>query len=166
MPNKAIHQLAFSNTVQGDDRLYVVREGADYQIQASAFGPALLSQTVVISSAEVLTLNTTPIQVVDNAPDGFSVFGIRSVVQFSGGSTNYATNTELVIGNTGTVSDTDFQLVGDIADRTSAIGLASVNNSTNYSVGNGLSAYITGANPTAGNSDLVITTFYYLVELQ
>lgn len=164
MPNKAIHQLTFSPTRQDDDRLYVVRSGVDYQIPMSSLAPELLSQTTVIPAADVLTLNSDPVQVVDNAPAGFVAFPVRAVVQFSGGSANYATNTQLVIGSTGSVSGTNYVLSSDISDRTLILGMYQLSPGPS-AVGIGLSAYVTGGNPTAGNSDLTITTFYYLVPI-
>ena len=162
MPNKSISQLTFSGTREDDDRLYVVRNGVDYQIPMSSLAPALLSQTTVIQAADVLTLNSDPVQVVDNAPAGFAAFPVRAVVQFSGGSTNYATNTNLVIGGTSTVDDATYGLLGDISNRTAAVGMYQ---SLNLKVveGDGLSAYVQAGNPTAGNSVLTITTFYYLL---
>ena len=80
MPSKSIHQLTFSSTREDDDRLYVVRNGVDYQIPMSALAPQLLSQTTVIPAADVLTLNSDPVQVVDAAPAGFAAFPVRAVV--------------------------------------------------------------------------------------
>ena len=164
MPNKAIHQLTFSPTREDDDRLYVVRSGVDYQIPMSSLAPALLSQTTVIPAADVLTLNSDPVQVVDNAPAGFVAFPVRAVVQFSGGSANYATNTDLVIGSTSLVSNSVYNLSGDISDRTTPIGMAqSVVVNAKTPEGDSLSAYVRTGNPSAGNSVLTITTFYYLL---
>lgn len=162
MPNKAIHQLTFSPNREDDDRLYVVRSGVDYQIPMSALAPQLLSQTTVIPAADVLTLHSDPVQVVDNAPDGFVAFPVRAVVQFSGGSANYATNTLLAIGSTGDVSDSNYVLLGDIIDRTLQVGMYQFASGP-CSPGVGLSAYVQTGNPTAGNSNLTITTFYYLL---
>lgn len=156
MPNKSIHQLTFSPTRQDDDRLYVVRSGVDYQIPMSALAPALLSQTTVIPAADVLTLNSDPVQVVDTAPAGFAIFPVRGVVQFSGGSVDYATNTVIVVG---------VHLLGDIGDRSQPIGLSSTNSASTFFIGNALFATVQSGNPTAGNSDLTITTFYYLVPI-
>ena len=162
MPSKIIHQLTFSSTREDDDRLYVVRNWVDYQIPMSALAPALLSQTTVIPAADVLTLNSDPVQVVDAAPAGFAAFPVRAVVQFSGGSADYATNTDLVIGGTSVVSDSVFNLQGSIADRTLAIGMYQINFGPVVD-GDGLAAYVRTGNPTAGNSVLTITTYYYLL---
>lgn len=163
MPSKSIHQLTFSPTRQDDDRLYVVRSGVDYQIPMSALAPQLLSQTTVIDTSDVLTLNTTPVQVVDAAPSGFVAFPVRAVIQFSGGSVDYATNTQLVIGSSTTVDDTSYNLIGDISNRGQAIGMYAAAITPKVIDGDGLSAYVQTGNPTAGNSDLTITTFYYLL---
>ena len=168
MPSKSIHQLTFSSTREDDDRLYVVRNGVDYQIPMSALAPALLSQTTVIPAADVLTLNSDPVQVVDAAPTGYAAFPVRAVVQFSGGSADYATNTTLVIGSTSTLSDTSFNLQGDISDRSQAFAMAQYNVSVvtaRLVDGDSLSAYVTTGNPTAGNSILTVTTYYYLLPL-
>jgi hypothetical protein len=163
MPSKAIHQLPFSSTREDDDRFYVVRNDTDYQIPGSAMAPALLSQTVVIPTASVLTLNTTPVQVVDPSPAGFAIFPVRAVVQFSAG-TNYGTNTQLVIGGTTTVDDSTYGLLCDISDGSAAVGMYLSANLKTVD-GDSLSAYVTTGNPATGTRNLTITTFYYLIEL-
>jgi hypothetical protein len=122
----------------------------------SSLSPELLSQTTVIPAADVLTLNSDPVQVVDTAPAGFVAFPVRAVVQFSGGSVDYASNTVIVVG---------VNLLGDIGDRSQPIGLSSTNTSSTFFIGNALFATVESGNPTAGNSDLTITTFYYLVPI-
>jgi hypothetical protein len=164
MPNKAIHQLAFSDTRQSDDRLYVVRQGVDYQIPASAMAPALLQQTTFIESADVLTLNDTPVQVVDPVGTGLIAYPVRAVIQFSDGTTDYATNTELVIGASASVDDTNYQLAGNIADASEALFMASGGVPLTGD-GDGLSAYVRTGNPTAGNYDLTVTVYYYLLSI-
>ncbi len=162
MPNKAIHQLPYSATRQDDDRLYVVRSGADYQIPMASLAPQLLSQTTVIPAADVLTLHSDPVQVVDNAPAGFVAFPVRAVIQFGPGSTNYAVNTGMVVGSTTTVSDTNYSLFGDISDRSTAVGM--YQGATNKMVGgDSLSAYVTTGNPTTGDANITITVYYYLI---
>ena len=164
MPSKSIHQLTFSSTREDDDRLYVVRNGVDYQIPMSALAPQLLSQTTVIPAADVLTLNSDPVQVVDAAPTGFAAFPVRAVVQFSGGSADYATNTELVIGSTSLVSDSVYNLAGDISNRSTPFGMfQTLSLNAKVADGDSLSAYVRTGNPTAGNSVLTVTTFYYLL---
>lgn len=164
MPSKAIHQLAFSDTRQSDDRLYVVRQGVDYQIPASAMAPALLQQTTLIESADVLTLNTTPVQVVDPVGTGLIAYPVRAVIQFSDGTTNYATNIQMVIGATSTVDDTNFQLAANINDASAEQFMAAAGNPSTAE-GDGLSAYVTTGNPTAGNYDLTVTVYYYLLSI-
>jgi hypothetical protein len=164
MPNKSISQLAFSDTRQSDDRLYVVRQGVDYQIPASAMAPALLQQTTFIESADVLTLNDTPVQVVDPVGTGLIAYPVRAVIQFSDGTTDYATNTNIVIGATSTVDDANYQLAGNIADASEALSMASIGASLTGD-GDGLSAYVTTGNPTAGNYDLTVTVYYYLLSI-
>lgn len=160
MPNKAIHQLAFTGTREATDVVYIVRSGADYQLPLDAMIPALSNQTTVIPSADVLTLNGTPFQVVDDAPAGYVNIPVRAIVQFSGGTSDYATNTTLLIGATGQVSDTDYTLSTSIADRTNPINAINIASGTNPD-GSGLSAYVQTGNPTAGDSDLTVTTWYY-----
>lgn len=160
MPNKAIHQLAFTGTREATDVVYIVRSGSDFQLPLDAMIPALSSQTTVIQSADVLTLNTTPIQVVDDAPSGYVNIPVRAIVQFSGGTADYATNTQFVIGATGQVSDTDYTLATSIADRSDPISAYIAVSGTNPD-GSGLSAYVTVGDPTAGDSDLTVTTWFY-----
>lgn len=164
MANKAIHQLPFDNNREASDVLYIVRSGVDMQIPASAMAPALQSQTTVIPSADVLTMNDTPVQVVDAAPTGYSNIPIRGLVQFSGGTNNYATNTTMVIGSTSTVSDTDYLASTDIQDRSAPINIV-VQTTGKAVIDDGLSAYVTTGNPTAGNSNLTVTVWYYQLEI-
>lgn len=166
MPNRSISQLIFSNTRQDTDVLYVVRDGGDYQLPASAMAPAIVSETVTLTTAQVLTLNTTPVQVVTPPPAGVAAYAVRAVIQFDGGSADYATNTTLLIGSTGTVSGTDNMLGADIQDSSFGPVLGGpMGGFAKAAGGVGLSAFIATGNPTTGDRDLIITTYYYLVTL-
>jgi hypothetical protein len=89
---------------------------------------------------------------------------VRAVIQFSDGTTNYATNTNIVIGATSTVDDTNYQLGGNIADASEAFFMAGAGNPVTGD-GDGLSAYVRTGNPTAGNYDLTVTVYYYILSI-
>lgn len=160
MSNKAILQLPNGGARQAGDATIIVRSGVNYQLEVDAMIPALLSQSTVIASADVLTLFTTPVQVVDNAPAGYVNIAVKGVIQFSGGTSDYATNTTLNFGSSSTVSDTDFFMQSDIQDRGDPIN-AVVQTAGKAVVGDGISVAVATGNPTGGDSDLTITTWYY-----
>ena len=110
--NKAIHQLTYTQDRDDvNDRFYVVRSSTDYQIPGTAFPPKLNIATRLITTAQVLALYDTPLEIVPAAPTGFIHYPIRGLIEFGGGSTDYATNTQLKIVSTTdpilTVSTTD-----------------------------------------------------------
>lgn len=168
MPNKSTSQMTATALRTDDDRHYVVRSGVDYQITGANMPPAVYAQVTLIPAASVLTLNATPVLVVDPAPVGTVIIPLRAAIQFDNGTADYAANTTLAIGSTSVISDTVKSVTGSIADRLvpnecfapSGIGALSPSIAEDS-----LSARVETGNPTTGDSDLVITVWYYLREL-
>lgn len=165
--NKAIHQLTYTQDRDDvNDRFYDVRNGVDYQIPGSAFPPKLNRASRMITTAQVLDLFDTPLEIVAAAPTGFIHSPIRGLIEFGGGSTDYATNTQLKI-----VSTTDpvlnGLLVGDISDNTNPNALttnAPLGGVPSFA-GDSLSVTVETGNPTAGDSDITVTVWYNTLEL-
>ena len=162
MPNKAINQLANAANRTDQDWFYIVRSGADLKLQGSNMAPQLLVQKTIIESADVLTLNTTPVLVVPAAPAGYSIAPRGGIVEFSGGSTNYAANTTLML-----ISSTALGFpvrVASIVNRLIPNAFITPATSTPSPCieGDSLSAQVLTGDPTTGDSDLTITVWYEL----
>ena len=165
MANKSISQLIFTADRDDlNDRFYMVRSNTDYQLPGSALPPKLNIASRSITSSQVLALFTTPLEIVSNAPTGWVHIPVRGVVEFDGGSADYAANTELSIGSTTALSQL---LVGSIADRTdpNALTVTSGAGGTPSVSGDSLSVYVATGNPTTGDSDILVTIWYYTLEL-
>ena len=165
MPNKAIHQLPF--TADRDDltdRFYIVRSNADRQLPGYALPPKLNVASRLITSSQVLDLFDTPLEIVPAAPVGFVHVPVRGLVEFQGGSVDYATNTALSVGSTSALGQF---LAGDISDRTYPNALTIVSGAAGFPsiAGDSLSVYVYQGNPTAGDSDIRVTVWYNTLEL-
>jgi len=164
MPNKAINQLPFASNRRSGDVIYIVRSGADYKLDVDNMAPPILTAQVLIPSADVLTLNGTPVQIIPAADAGTVIVPMRGIIEFSGGSSDYATNTTLAIGSTTTLGDSTYTLSGSIADRTVPNLLTVTSNTLAGTVpGDSLSARVNTGNPTTGDSDVTITVWYYIL---
>ena len=165
MPNKAIHQLTYTQDRDDvNDRFYVVRSSTDYQIPGTAFPPKLNIATRLITTAQVLALYDTPLEIVPAAPTGFIHYPIRGLIEFGGGSADYATNTALYIGSTSAMG---VQLIGSIADRTkpNLMGNVTFAAGAESMSGDSLSVAVESGNPTAGDSDITVTVWYNTLQL-
>ena len=165
MPNKAIHQLTYTQDRDDlNDRFYMVRSNTDYQLPGSALPPKVNIASRSITSVQVLDLNSTPLEIVSNAPTGWLHIPIRGLVEFDGGSADYATNTSIAIGSTSALAN---MLIGSIADRTdpNALTVEAGNSGVPSVSGDSLSVYVVNGNPTAGDSDIRVTVWYYTLEL-
>ncbi len=165
MPNKAINQLVYTPDRTDDDRHYIVRSATDYQILGASFAPKLEAASVLIPSAQVLTLFTTPVQVVPAAPAGYINIPIGGTIEFSGGGADYATNTTLLVGSTSALTSSVYTLVGSIADRSTANAayLPSGAAVSPTIEADSLSVMIQTGNPTAGDSDILVTVYYNIL---
>ena len=165
--NKAIHQLTYTQDRDDvNDRFYMVRSATDYQLPGTALPPKLNVASRLITAAQVLALYDTPLEIVPAAPTGFIHYPIRGLIQFGGGSVDYATNTQLKI-----VSTTDplvnGLLVGYIADNTMPNALTAnvPTGGVPSFAGDSLSVTVETGNPTAGDSDITVTVWYNTLEL-
>lgn len=165
MPNRAINQLTFTDQRDDlNDRFYLVRSGADRQIPGSALPPKLNVASRLITSSQVLDLFDTPLEIVPAAPAGWVHIPMRGLVEFEGGSVDYATNTSLYIGST---SALETLIVGDISDRTypNALTIPTGGGGPPSVAGDSLSVSVEVGNPTAGDSDIRVTVWYYTLEV-
>jgi hypothetical protein len=165
MPNKAIHQLTYTQDRDDvNDRFYMVRSATDYQLPGTALPPKLNVASRLLTDTQVLALYTTPLEIVAAPATGYIHIPVRGLVEFSGGSADYATNTVLYIGSTSAMGT---QLIASIADRTdpNALTLANDGSSSIPAIeGDSLSVSVLVGNPTAGDSDILVTVWYYTIE--
>jgi len=108
-------------------------------------------------------LNTTPILVVPAADAGTVIVPMRGLVEFSGGSNDYAANTYITVGSTTTIGDSNYVLEASISDRTKPNMLTPTTGTTAGMVaGDSLSVRVRTGNPTTGNSTVKVTVWYYI----
>ena len=163
MANKSVHQLAFASNRLAGDLLYIVRSGSDYRLDESKMAPAIQTAVVTLSSAQVLALNTTPILVVPAADAGTVIVPMRGLVEFSGGSNDYAANTDITVGSTTTIGDSNYVLEASISDRTKPNTLTlTIGTTAGMVAGDSLSVRVKTGNPTTGNSTVKVTVWYYI----
>lgn len=170
MPNKAIHQLAYTANRQDDtDVFYIVRSGADYRLPASSLPPRLNRAQLLISAAQVLDLYDTPLDITAPAPPGYVHVPLRGLIEFANGTADYQTNTWLGVGTIDGVLSNAGSLIGSIADRTkpnTMVPLCLSNESLIAAAPLKVRAILGSSNPTNGDSDIRVTVWYHTIQLQ
>lgn len=169
MPNKSVHQLPIATTREAGDKFIISREIApgsykDYQIDESLLWPSIQTETITLSSAQILDLNTTSVELVATLGDGSVILPVAAYVSLSGVVTPYATNTDVRIRGQNGAASSQYWGTFSISSATD----------TEMYVTNGLasgarlyadqSLYVQAntGNPTAGDGVLVITMLYML----
>jgi len=120
---------------------------------------------LTIATADVLTLNTTPIEIVAAPGAGFAIEVVSALMSITFNSIAYATNTDLKLKiNTATHS----QVTTDIGQSASTITNFEDAGSSGsiYTIENkSLEVYMSGGNPTAGDSDITVYCTYRIITL-
>lgn len=169
MPNKAIHQLPVATTRETLDKFIISRETSpgvylDMQIDEALLWPSIQTATLTITSAEILDLFDTRLEIVPSLGDGSVILPVAAYVSLSGVSISYATNTDVRI------------LGANAAPSSQYWGTFSISSATDIEryVTNGLasgarlyadqSLYVqaNNGNPTAGDGNLVVNVLYIL----
>ena len=162
MANRAIHQQPFASNRVAGDVFMIDRSTNTLKLDESTLPPTLLTAQVVIAAADVLTMFTTPVQVIPAADAGTAYLIRGGVIEFANGTTNYATN--VTASRVGTSTPTNAGYGALINDRTlvplfyELTGCAIVQ-------GDGVSIKVLTGNPTAGDSDITVTVYYYVITL-
>jgi hypothetical protein len=120
---------------------------------------------VVIPTAQVLTLNTTPVQLVAAPPAGYAIDLLSGVFKISFNSVAYATNTDLQIRSVGSTTKitNDVSILTAIAN--SIQKLTIVPSSDQYLENAGLEVRVDAGDPTAGDSDITVYVTYRIITL-
>jgi hypothetical protein len=128
---------------------------------------ALVAFSTTIATADVLTLNATPIEVIAAPGAGFGIQVVYATNSVDWNSVAYATNTTLVLSNpTGGLSQMiDSGSITATANLTSVFDLTPGAALGNIVENEGVEASINTGNPTAGDSDITIEGYYRIVTL-
>lgn len=137
--------------------------------QASGAG-AVQSATVTLDSADIVSLHTTPIELVAAQGANTVIVPIRITAYVDFNSTPYATDvlTRVCIDPTGiNVSFGTLTVIGSPSDIVQSIAGATLSTSGSISTlfDSPLVAFAPTSNPTAGNSSVKITVLYTVVNL-
>ena len=160
MANRSITQFPAITELQDGDIMYTVRAGVDYKVDAATFGGRLLMVETVIPTASVLDIGDTPFTIVPAPAADKVIIPILTVFQMIDGSTPYNSSGDMI---TKTVGGGQLQL----AISTGAYGDADAMSNNGGSAGAGLALLMTtsdAANPTDGDYDCRVLTYYMLVD--
>jgi len=119
----------------------------------------------VLSPAQVLALNSTPVVLVSGVV-GKELQVISAAMRIKFATVAYATNTTLAIGTT-TDPDGQAQLncLAAVADIRGTMGLVTTGAVSNLHTGEDLVISVETGNPTAGNSQVVVDITYREIDL-
>lgn len=160
MPNQAINQFPEVTTLLDGDLLYTVRGTTDHSVDASTFAGRILVQTTVIPTASVLTLGTTPFQIIPAPAASLVILPLRSVIYMTDGTVNYTTSTDLFLATETGADIAQF----DISDASLTPQVNSALTGAVVKAGEALEANTAGVNPTTGDYDITVTVWYQLID--
>lgn len=159
--------------LDGTETLWAQKGGIDYSLSLSNVknygGCDMYCVSLVIPTAQVLTLNATPLTIVPAPGAGYAIEVISASYKLTYNSVAYATNTGLqLINNGATISQRTInsalaatvtrQVVFDIGQ----VGVAS---DTQIIENTALQVKVPTGNPTAGNSDIKVYVQYRIITL-
>ena len=128
----------------------------------------VLTVKLTLTTAQILALNTTPIQIVPTPGVGFALQVINVMVRLNYNSIAYTTNTVIGIYNNG---GTNYQhlIAGVLGDTVTKIGIGSDQMTTigisQVIENTALVVSTIGGNPLAGNSSINVYLTYSIVAL-
>jgi len=125
----------------------------------------VLRASLTIASADVLTLNTTPVPFGLTVPTGYYVFVDYANIRATYNSAAYATNTTIELWAVGaTRAQKQQNLLSFTSDTNGLIAtLAGQVNSLQYVDGADIEVTVLTGDPTAGDSDITIDIVYSLI---
>jgi len=122
------------------------------------------SASLTIASADVLTLNTTPLTIV-GAVAGYAIEVISASRKLDFNTTPYATNTELILITSGAISQQAKGTINSSVSNTLCVGKSTpgLATSTQLIANADLLVQVGTGNPTAGDSDITVYVNYRLI---
>lgn len=163
---KALTEIDTPSTIPPNSLPEMVKLIHSYIISGTSSSDTDIKRaSYVLTTAQVLALNSTPITIVSGvASKELQVMSAAVRVKFA--SAAYATNTTLAIGTT---SDPDGQAqLNCLAAATTirgTMGLVTTGVASNLHIGEALVISAVSGNPTAGNSDVVVDITYREIDL-
>ena len=130
--------------------------------------PIILEASVTIASADVLILNTTPIEIVAAPGAGFAIEVFNTVVSINFNTTPYATNIQLQLVNPSASNALFAQnaLDASVATRRFLIQQSPIGATDTQILENAsLQVSVKTGNPTAGDSDITVYVTYRIITL-
>jgi hypothetical protein len=145
-----------------DQRLFVRTSGGVLEIATG--GGELKRAQVTLTTAQVLALNTTPIEVVAGIT-GKEIQVVNASMHLKYNTTAYATNTNMVLkASSAAAADIQARVgINETSDSLGSFDLTSTN--LNIVTGDALVVSVDGGDPTAGDSDIVVDVLYRITDL-
>ena len=122
---------------------------------------------VVIPTAQVLTLNTTPVQLVAAPSAGYAIDLISAVIKSTFNASAYATNTDLqirAVGSIGKITN-DAGALAFISNIFGKLTIVEDPSADQYIENAGIEIFEPTGNPTAGDSDITVYVTYRIITL-
>lgn len=123
--------------------------------------------SVTIPTAQVLTLNTVPVEIVAAPGAGYAIEVISGVSSIVYNSVTYATNTTIGLISAG-ADDSQYELdflAATITKKNVLSPNLSSNNRTQMLENTALNVTVQTGDPTAGDSDITVYVTYRLIEI-
>jgi len=145
-----------------DQRLYIGTTNGILEIATG--GGELKRAQVTLTTAQVLALNSTPIEVVAGIT-GKEIQVVNASMHLQYNTTAYATNTNMVLkASSAAAADIQARVgINETSDSLGSFDLLSTN--LNIVTGDALVVSVDGGNPTAGDSDIVVDVLYRITDL-
>lgn len=172
MGSLAIHQFQQVTDSNPTDVLAAVRTSGvtpeEIQIPRSKIGMEIIvSDPIIIPSADVLTLNATPVELIAGVT-GMVIVPKQIYMAIDNGTIDYATNVVTIGGTESLLSDTHYTISNELPlialSAMGFVGYSFSGQKTGMISGDGLYLSIKTGNPTAGDGDLVCVVIYTLWE--
>lgn len=145
-----------------DQRLFVRTTSGVLEIATG--GGELKQAQIIITTGQVLALNSTPITIVAGIT-GKEIQIVSASAHLKYNSTTYATNVNLVLKSS-SAGAAEYQGKYDISYVSDVLGSFELTGlQANIVTGDALVATVTSGNPTAGDSDIVIDVLYRITDL-
>ena len=132
---------------------------------ASTTKSSFTAVSYVLTSAQILALNSTPIVLVSGVA-GKQLQVVSAAVLLKFNSVAYATNTILAIGTTSNPDDqAELNCLAATSDVRGTFGLLTDGTSSNMHTGENLVVSVSSGNPVNGNSQVMLDVLYRTVDL-
>jgi|TARA_R100000084_G_scaffold94550_2_gene48302 hypothetical protein len=145
-----------------DQRLYIRTTNGILEIATG--GGELKRAQITLTAAQVLALNSTPIEVVAGI-SGKEIQVVNASMHLKYNTTAYATYVNMVL-KASSAAAADIQARGSINATTDSLASFDLfSTELNIVTGDALVVSVDGGNPTAGDSDIVVDVLYRITDL-